>query len=71
MSLENSQSNRRNYKLYRIPGFAGYGFSVSSKQEGNISHKITQIAPHSPAAQQGKMKYKKKQNLLLFLKSYF
>jgi hypothetical protein len=70
MQIESSQSNRRNYKLYRIPGFAGYGFSVNSNQRGN-SHKITQIAPKSPAAQQGKMKYKKKQNLLLFLKSYF
>lgn len=60
ISIENSQYNRRNYKLFCIPNFQGYGFRVNSNEEGSISHKISQIAPHSPAAQEGKIKYEKK-----------
>jgi hypothetical protein len=58
--IGSSQLNRRNYKLHRIPGFSGYGISINSNLGGTVSHKITQIAPYSPAAQQGKMKYKQK-----------
>jgi hypothetical protein len=57
MPIGSSQSNRRNYKLHRIPDFSGYGFTVNSNLRDPMPHKITQIVPCSPAAQQGKMKY--------------
>ncbi len=66
LSTEISLSNRRQYQLQRIPGFSGYGFSVNSNQPGQIAHKITQIAPNSPAAHQGKMKYEKKESSINF-----
>ncbi len=51
---DNSQINRRKYQLHGIPGVQGYGFSVNSNQAGGITHKISQIASNSPAAQQGR-----------------
>src|ERR1700734_2625422 len=54
-SLESLQPNRRQYQLQLTPGVTTFGFSVNSTQPGGrIVHKITQIAPNSPAAQQGK-----------------
>lgn len=64
-SLESSLNNRRQYQLQRIPDFRGYGFSVKSDQGGVPAHKISQIAPNSPAAQQGKKEF------FLFILSYF
>jgi hypothetical protein len=54
ISAESTQSNRRQHQLQPIPGFPGFGFSVNSNQGGSVRHKISQIAPNSPAAQQGK-----------------
>lgn len=55
-SLESSLTNRQQYQLHRIPGVPTYGFSVMSTQAGVTAHRITEILPNSPAAQQGTKK---------------
>ena len=55
-SLENSLTNRQQFQLHRLPGVSTYGFSVMTNQGVLKGHRITEILPNSPAAQQGKEK---------------
>lgn len=55
-SLESSLTNRQQYQLRRTPGVSSYGFSVMSTEAGMTKHRITEILPNSPAAQQGTKK---------------
>lgn len=53
-SLENSLTNRQQYELHRLPGVPTFGFSVMTNQGGLRGHRITEILPNTPAAQEGK-----------------
>ena len=68
-SGRDTQSDRRQCRLRRIPGFTGYGFGVNKNQIDGIGQEINQVTPSSPADLEGS--HNVKLSFLLFIFTVF
>ena len=67
-SVAPSSPGQRECRLQRKPDFNGFGFKVQYDEESDLKHRVSHVAPNSPAEQQGKLD---RRNLLLVFISYF